>query len=54
MPETPATTVRLNEQDRANAETIIRSGAAQDTAGAIRVALALVATKLVALGKRKP
>lgn len=37
------TTVRLSEEDRANVDKIIASGAAQNTAEAIRVALAQAA-----------
>lgn len=40
MAETNATTIRLTEEDRANADTIIGSGAATNISEAIRVALA--------------
>lgn len=47
MPETKPTMIRLTDEDKANAEVIIRSGAAANTSAAIRVALALVAKRLV-------
>lgn len=40
MPETNATTIRLTEEDRTNAESIITAGAATNISEAIRVALA--------------
>src|SRR6266511_3909943 len=40
MVETNATTIRLTDEDRANAEAIIRAGAATNISEAIRVALA--------------
>jgi hypothetical protein len=45
-PETSTTSIRLTEQDRANAAAIIRSGAATDIASAIRVGMAVATTLL--------
>ena len=49
---TRATNLRLTPADRANAQEIIEAGMASDVTGAVRVALALVAKRLVR-GKRK-
>lgn len=38
--------VRLTDEDKANAATIVRSGAAANTSAAIRVALAIAAKRL--------
>ncbi len=46
MPETKATTIRLTDEARANAERIIRSGAAADISSSIHVALAIAAKRL--------
>ena len=46
MANTKPTTIRLTDEDRANAERIIRSGAAADVSGAIHVALALAAKRV--------
>lgn len=44
---TAPTTLRLTDIDRANAAKLIEAGLAIDLTGAVRVALALVAKKLV-------
>lgn len=46
MPETKPTTIRLTDEARANAEAIVRSGAAADISSAIHVALAIVAKRV--------
>lgn len=43
---TKATTIRLTDEARANAERIIKAGAAADISSAIHVALALVAKRI--------
>lgn len=41
-----ATTIRLTDADRENIERIVKTGAASNTAEAIRVALALTAKRI--------
>lgn len=50
MPKTRKTTIRMTEEDEKNVQRIIASGAASNTAEAIRVALAIVPVFL-ALGR---
>lgn len=46
MSETKATTIRLTDEARRNADFIIRSGAAADLTGAIHLSLAIVAKRI--------
>jgi len=47
MTTTPPTTLRLTDQDKANARTIIATGMARDVTSAVQVALGLVAKRIV-------
>lgn len=44
--ETVATTIRLTDEDRANSDRIISTGAATNLSEAIRVALAIAAGRI--------
>ena len=44
---TKPTTIRLTDQDKANAQTIIETGMARDVTSAVQVALGLVATRII-------
>ena len=44
---TKPTTIRLSDQDKANAQTIISTGMARDTTSAVQVALGLVAARII-------
>ena len=44
---TKPTTLRLTPADKANAQTVIASGLAIDLSSAVRIALALVAKRIV-------
>ena len=46
------TTIRLSDQDKANAQTIISTGMARDTTSAVQVALGLVAKRIIKGGTK--
>lgn len=47
------TTIRLSDQDEKNVAKIVKTGAAKDTSEAIRLALALVAHRLIETRERR-
>ena len=50
MTTTKQVTMRLTDQDKANAQTIISTGMARDTTSAVQVALGLVAKRIIRVG----
>jgi hypothetical protein len=50
MTNTKPTTIRLSDQDKANAQTIIATGMARDTTSAVQLSLGLVAKRIIRVG----
>ena len=52
MSVTKQVTMRLTDQDKANAQTIISTGMARDVTSAVQVALGLVAKRIIKGGTK--